>query len=121
MPAGTNRFFLVRHDHRPAREYDDHAGSVDTAFGDGNRRDGVARRCFLNGVLAGSPVEFATSTSGTEGGALTMLIRFAGAGGVEYLTGEDAQWTRAFAGIRPAAGGLVFDADGMATRREPVP
>jgi hypothetical protein len=86
----------------------------------GGPYDRVARRCFLDGVLAGSPVEFASQTNGTEGGGLITVVRFAGNGGIEYVTGEAGQWTRAFTGIRPASGGLVFDVDGMATRSEPV-
>jgi hypothetical protein len=86
----------------------------------GGPYDLPARRCFLDGVLAGAPVEFASRTTGTEGGALTTLVRFAGSGGIEYITGEGGLWTRAFTGIRPANGGLVFDIDGMATRREEV-
>jgi hypothetical protein len=87
----------------------------------GGPYDRAARRCFLDGVLAGSAVEFASQTNGTEGAGLITLVRFAGSGGIEYVTGEAGQWTGAFTGIRPVSGGLVFDIDGMATRSEPIP
>ena len=87
----------------------------------GGPYDDAARRCFLAGVLAGSSVEFATVGSGTEGGAIVDLYRFAGTGGIEHVTGEAGTWTRTFTGIGEAGGGLVFKVDGMSTRPEPLP
>ena len=87
----------------------------------GGPYDETARTCFLNGVLAGSPVEFATIGAGTEGGAVVDLYRYAGSGGIEHVTGEGGTWVRSFTGIADAGGGLVFAIGGMATAPEPVP
>ncbi len=87
----------------------------------GGPYDETARTCFLTGVLAGSPVELAALSTGTEGGALVSLYRYAGSGGVGLVTGEDGRWTRRFTGIADATGGLVFDIAGMSTAPEPVP
>jgi len=86
----------------------------------GGPYDEAGRRCFLTGVLAGSPVEFATLGAGTEGGGIVRLYRYAGTGGIEFLTAEDGSWLRSVAGIAEARGGLVFDIGGLATAREPV-
>ena len=87
----------------------------------GGPYDGPARTCFLNGVLAGSPVEFASEGAGTEGGRYVHLYRYPGTGGLEFVTGEGGSWQRSFTGIAEASGGLVFDIGGLSTRREPVP
>jgi len=83
--------------------------------------DEAARTCFFTGVLAGSPVEFLSRGAGTEGQPYVHLYRYSGTGGVELVTGEGGTWLRRFTGIGEASGGLVFDAGGMSTRREPVP
>jgi hypothetical protein len=87
----------------------------------GGPYDEAARTCFLTGVLAGSPVEFASLGAGTEGGPFVSLYRFAGAGGVQVVSGEGDAWTRRFAGIADAGGGLVFDIGGLSGAPEPVP
>jgi hypothetical protein len=94
-------------------------GTEDTPMG--GPYDERARTCFLDGVLAGSPVEFASVGRGTEGGQYVRLYRYDGSGGLEVVTGEDGAWQRAFTGIAEAGGGLVFDIGGMSTEREPVP
>ena len=94
-------------------------GQEDTPMG--GPYDEAARTCFRTGVLAGSPVEFASIGAGTEGLAYVVLYRYAGSGGVEVVTGEGGQWSRTFTGIRDAPGGLVFDVAGMSTAPEPVP
>jgi hypothetical protein len=87
----------------------------------GGPYDRTARTCFWHGVLAGSPVEFASLGAGTEGGQFAHLYRYEGTGGVEFVTGEGGTWTRTFTGLAEAGGGLVFDVGGLSTRREPVP
>jgi hypothetical protein len=87
----------------------------------GGPYDEAARTCFLTGVLAGSPVEFASLGAGTEGAPLVSLYRSAGSGGIEVVTGDGATWTRRYTGIADAPGGLVFDIGGMSTAAEPVP
>jgi hypothetical protein len=87
----------------------------------GGPYDEAARTCFLTGVLAGSPVELASLGAGTEGAPFVALYRYAGAGGIEVVTGEGGAWTRRFTGIADAAGGLVFDIGGMSGAPEPVP
>ncbi len=83
--------------------------------------DVAARRCFLAGVLAGSPVEFAEQGTATEGGAYAVLYRFAGSGGVEETVADAGAWTRTITGIAPVGGDEVFALDGLATVPEPVP
>jgi hypothetical protein len=83
--------------------------------------DVAARRCFLAGVLAGSPVEFAQHGAGTEGVPFATLYRFAGSGGVERIDGEGGAWTRTVTGIRPVGGTEVFALDGLQTVPAPVP
>jgi hypothetical protein len=87
----------------------------------GGPYDEAARTCFLAGVLAGSPVELASIGSGTEGRPFVVLYRYGGTGGIEQVFGEAGAWVRSRTGIGTAGGGLVFDVDGLATAREPVP
>ena len=51
----------------------------------GGPYDEAGRRCFLTGVLAGSPVEFATLGAGTEGGGIVRLYRYAGTNFHQFL------------------------------------
>jgi hypothetical protein len=94
-------------------------GREDTPMG--GPYDEPARTCFLTGVLAGSAVEFASAGQGTEGGPYARLYRYAGTGGIEFVTGEGGAWKRMFTGIGEAGDGLVFRVDGLSTRPEPVP
>jgi hypothetical protein len=87
----------------------------------GGPYDEAGRTCFLTGVLAGSPVEFASLGAGTEGAPFVSLYRSAGRGGIEVVTGEGGAWSRRFTGIGDAGGGLVFDIQGMSSAPEAVP
>lgn len=87
----------------------------------GGPYDETARSCFLHGVLAGSPVEFASVGAGTEGGQYVNVYRYAGTGGIELVTGEGGRWSRRYTGIGEAGGGLVFETGGMSTAPQDVP
>jgi hypothetical protein len=102
-----------------AREPYPLCGREDTPMG--GPYDEAARRCFLDGVLAGSPVEFASVGAGTEGAGYVRLFRYPGTGGVQLVSGENGVWRRRTTGIRVAGDGLVFDIDGLSTKPEPVP
>lgn len=74
--------------------------------------DGVARRCFLNGVLAGLPVEFVSSSTSTEGTTVLTIHRYAGFGPVIRMIQEGPTWRLALCGIAPLATEVVFVSDG---------
>jgi hypothetical protein len=87
----------------------------------GGPYDVAARTCFLSGVLAGSPVEFISRSSGTEGEDTLALYRFDGRGGVEMLSMGDGAWTTFRTGIAAPYESLVFDVDGVSSKRVPAP
>jgi hypothetical protein len=83
----------------------------------GGPYDSASRTCFLDGVLAESPVEFITRSSSTEGTEVIELWRYDGAGGVEVVTAESGTWILIATGIRPAGEGRVFVGAGMSSAR----
>ncbi|MFL5684830.1 MAG: hypothetical protein ACJ77D_02130, partial [Chloroflexota bacterium] len=76
------------------------------------------RRCFLDGVLSGQPVEFLTRDHGTEGEEVLTLYRFAGQGPIISYDRDGGRWTYSACGISPVTGQLVFQRDGLCDRRD---
>jgi hypothetical protein len=75
------------------------------------------RTCFLGGVLAGVPVEFASRGFSTEGQALLTLYRFAGRGPILRYIRTHAGWSGAACGISPIPTIAVFILAGTCDRR----
>jgi len=67
----------------------------------GDRFDPRARRCFLDGVLAGSPVELVSRAASTEGEPILTLFRWTGPGSVEKSVRAGPGWGRAICAIAP--------------------
>ena len=61
--------------------------------------DQAAFDCFLGAVLHGTPAEMIEHVYGTEGGAITLLYRFAGVGAVRTYHFESGHWHRADGGV----------------------
>ena len=85
----------------------------------GGPYDEAARTCFLDGVLAGSPVELITHSRGTEGQPGTVVYRFEGRGIVTYTTVDD-HWESLVSGIRLVGNPDLFVLGGRMTRPTPL-
>jgi hypothetical protein len=83
-------------------------------------RNQAGRRCFVMGVLAGSPVEFVSRQPATEGGLVTTIYRFEGTGGIVVLFRGDDGWVRYATGIRPMPTDEIFTTGGRASNPTPV-
>src|SRR6185369_6096721 len=78
----------------------------------------AARTCFLDGVLAGVPVELVSRTPTTEGRWITTVYRYLGRGGVLRSVGGADGWVAAACGIEPIDTPAVFLMAGACERRE---
>jgi hypothetical protein len=88
------------------------------ASGLGDPFDRIARRCFVDGVLAGQPVEFVTKGRGTEGESFVTLHRFAGRGAIVTYYRDAGAWTRIACGIEVEESDRVFGLDGLCRRTD---
>jgi hypothetical protein len=81
--------------------------------------DVVARRCFVDGVLAGSPVELLSQSVSTEGDAVLTVYRFGGRGSVVRSVRAGGAWTSAVCAISPIATPAAFAIAGGCDERNP--
>jgi hypothetical protein len=79
--------------------------------------DRAARTCFLDGVLAGSPVELVSRAWSTEGHPITTVYRYPGRGAVLRYLGTD-RWVVSACGVEPIDTPAVFLMAGICQRRE---
>jgi hypothetical protein len=78
----------------------------------------AARQCFLDGVRAGSPVEFIAHSWDTEGLDVNTIYRYTGSGSVEVVTNDEGGYWLIHVGIGPAfEPGRVFDLAGLSDRQ----
>jgi hypothetical protein len=56
--------------------------------------DPAIRRCFVDGLLAGSPVELISRSPSTEGDPVVSLLRWSGTGSIERSVHADGSWAR---------------------------
>ena len=70
--------------------------------------DAAARRCFLDGIRAGSPVELVSHAASTEGDRVLTLFRWAGTGSVVKSVRNAAGWASAVCAITPIETDAVF-------------
>jgi hypothetical protein len=63
--------------------------------------DAAARRCFLDGVRGGSPVELVSRSASTEGDPVVTLYRWTGTGSVVKSVRNGAGWQTAVCAITP--------------------
>jgi hypothetical protein len=70
--------------------------------------DTDARRCFLDGIRADSPVELVSRSASTEGDPVVTLDRWAGTGSVVKSVRSAAGWATAVCAITPIETDAVF-------------
>jgi hypothetical protein len=70
--------------------------------------DAAARRCFLDGIRAGSPVELLSRSASTEGDAVETVYRWPGTGSVVKSVRNAAGWQSAVCAITPIETAAVF-------------
>jgi hypothetical protein len=75
----------------------------DEDLGTADRFETVARRCFVDGILAGSPVELISRAPSTEGGPVVTLYRWTGRGSVRRDVRSDGRWSASICAITPLA------------------
>ncbi len=80
----------------------------DEDLGQSESFDVTARRCFVDGVIAGAQVELISRASSTEGDPVLTVFRFDGRGSVSRSVRSAGQWTTAVCGISPVATPAAF-------------
>ncbi len=70
--------------------------------------DVAARRCFVDGVLAGSPVELISRAPSTEGDPVLTLYRFGGGGSVVRSVHAGGRWVTSVCAVSPIATDAAF-------------
>jgi hypothetical protein len=80
----------------------------DEDLGPSKSFDAPARRCFVDGLLARSPVELTSRSPSTEGDPVLTLYRFGGRGSVLRSVHAGGRWTTAVCGISPIATDAAF-------------
>lgn len=90
----------------------------DEITGPGGPYETSGRQCFLQGVLAGRPVEFVSRTSGTEGAPMLFVYRFTGEGAVVRYVRDGGEWSGSACGVAPLATDAVFNTAGVCDRFE---
>jgi hypothetical protein len=74
----------------------------------GDAFDVAARRCFLDGIRAGSPIELVSRSASTEGDPLVTLYRWSGTGSAVKSVRNAAGWASAVCAISPVETDAVF-------------
>ncbi len=81
--------------------------------GDESAADFAARRCCLDGVLGGSPVELTIEAHGTEGARVNGLYRFSGTGPIVVYEQEAGEWRATAIGLGLISTPSAFIPDGI--------
>ena len=89
----------------------------DESMTDPDAFDTPARRCFLDGVLSGTPVELLSREWSTEGQPVTKVYRFLGRGAVLQYVQAEGRWTVLACGIGPIDTPAVFLLAGSCGKR----
>jgi hypothetical protein len=80
----------------------------DEDLGPTSRYDTPARRCFVDGILAGVPVELISHAPSTEGDPVVTLYRWTGRGSVRRAVRTGGQWSLSVCAITPLATDAAF-------------
>jgi hypothetical protein len=70
--------------------------------------DAEARRCFVDGIRAGSPVELISRAASTEGDPVVTLFRWSGRGSVRRDVRADGRWSASTCAITPLPTDAAF-------------